>query len=111
MTLNGIPLNGQAFEKHAAAADDGADADMVEDGGEPTNERYLRYLNSSQDEVSEPAEWANFHYAHMDQFSYERMIAYSRANRIRLTRAPRTLRDRHDAAASHSNWEEVANYL
>ena len=61
MTLNGIPLNGQAFEKHAAAADDGADADMVEDGAEPTNERFLRSLNSSQDEVSEPAEWANFH--------------------------------------------------
>ena len=61
--------------------------------------------------MSEPDEWANVHYGHMDQFSYERMIAYSRANRIRLTRAARTLRDRHDAAASHGNWEEAANYL
>ena len=47
----------------------------------------------------------------MDQWAYERMIAYSRANRIRLGRAARTLRERHDEAAVHGNWEEAANYL
>ena len=37
MALNGIPLNGQVLPPHAAATDDGADADMAEDGGESTN--------------------------------------------------------------------------
>ena len=71
----------------------------------------FRYLNSSQDEVSEPDEWANVHYGHLDTDSYERLVAYSRANRIRLNRAADTLRRRHDAATSEGNWEEATNYL
>ena len=126
MAINGIPLNGQSIDRtdvrpedHPApmattttAPGDNADTDMAgEDGIESTNERCTRYLNSSQDEVSEPYEWANVHYGHMDQWAYERMIAYSRANRIRLGRAAQTLRDRHNDAAVRGNWEEAANYL
>ena len=47
----------------------------------------------------------------MDQFAYERMVAYSRANRLRLDRAAGILRNRHDAAAVQGNWEEAARYL
>ena len=79
--------------------------------GESLDELYVRYLNSPQDEVSEPDEWANVHYGNLDTDSYERLVAYSRANRIRLNRAADTLRRRHDAAASEGNWEEAANYL
>ena len=123
MAINGIPLNGQSIDRtdvrpedHPAATStapgDNADTDMAgEDGRESTNERYTRYLNSSQDEVSEPDEWANVHYGHMDQWAYERMIAYSRANRIRLGRAAQTLRDKHNDATVRGNWEEAANYL
>jgi hypothetical protein len=46
-----------------------------------------------------------------DQYAYERMVAFSRANQIRLTRAARTLQERHDAEAAQGNWEEAANCL
>ena len=113
MALNGQPLrlNGRETDHPPETADDGSDAEMAEEGGKSLEERHVRYLNSSQDEVSEPHEWANVHYGHMDQFAYERMVSYSRANRIRLDRAAGILRNRHDAAAVQGNWEEAAQYL
>ena len=82
---------------------DEADTDMAEGGGESTNERYVRYRAGTQDEVSEPDEWANAQYGHMDQWQFERMVAYSRANWIRLDRVAGILRNRHD--------EKIARHL
>ena len=111
MALNGQRMNLVDGVFHPATEiphEDNGDVNMP---GESLDERYSRYLNSSQDEVSEPDEWANVHYGHLDQHAYERLVAYSQANRIRLNRATETLRRRHDAAASEGNWEEAANYL
>ena len=112
MALSGQRMNLVDGAFHPAAEEvpehGGGDVNMP---GESLDERYNRYLNSSQDEVSEPDEWANVHYSHLDQHAYERLVAYSRANRIRLNRAAATVRSRHDAAASQGNWEEAANCL
>ena len=63
--------------------------------------RRLRSRNSSQDEVSDPDERADLHYdGHLDAFDNERMIGFSRANRVRLERARVTLMARHDDAAN-----------
>ena len=40
---------------------------------ESPDERRTRYLNSEQGEVSDPDEWANLHYGHLDFDAYERM--------------------------------------
>ena len=56
-------------------------------GTETAEERRRRYVSSSQDEVSNPDEWADVQFGHLDSEAYERMLAYSRANRIRLQRA------------------------
>ena len=116
MNLSGQPLrlnmlNGRETDHPPETADDGSDAEMAEERGESLEEHHVRYLNSSQDEVSEPDEQANVYYGHMDRFAYERMVAYSRANRMRLDRAAGILRNRHDAAAVQGNWEEAAQYL
>ena len=68
-------------------------------------------MDSSQDKVFEPDEWAILHDGHMDQNAYERMVAFSRANQIRLARAARTLQERYDAETAQGNWEETANCL
>jgi hypothetical protein len=110
MALNGYQLNGQVMTHHAEAPINGS-GDDVEMEGETPEGRRARYMNSSQDEVSEPDEWAILHYGHMDQDAYERMVAFSRANQIRLARAARTLQERHDTEAAQGNWEEAANCL
>ena len=113
MALNGIPLNGQTIDRtdvhpEVHPADHGEDVDM---GTETAEERRRRYVSSSQDEVSNPDEWADVQFGHLDSDAYERMLAYSRANRIRLQRAAATLNRRHDEAATVGNWEEAALML
>eukprot|EP00435_Cladocopium_sp_Y103_P035839 s3673_g9.t1 len=96
--LNGVPLNGQVINRPANFdyEDEDEDEEMPDERPE---DRRIRYQNSSQGEVSDPDEWATLHYGHLDNDEYDRMIAFSRANRIRLERAANTLRQRHDAAA------------
>ena len=104
MAINGIPLNGLTVDRtdvHPGLhpepeAEDGSDDDM---GAETAEERRRRYLASSQYEVSVPHEWANLQYGHLNNDAYDRMLAYSTANRIRLRRAVATLTRRHDEAA------------
>ena len=50
-------------------------------------------------------------FGHLDSDAHERMLAYSRSNRIRLQRAAATLNRRHDEAATVGNWEEAAVIL
>eukprot|EP00435_Cladocopium_sp_Y103_P025630 s3633_g6.t1 len=104
--LNCQVLNAQTIDRDDRHDD--SDEDM---GAETAEERRLRYRNSSQEEVSDPDEWAKLHYGHMDFDDCERMVAYSRANRFRLNRAAATLRGRHSNAAAAGSWEETANYL
>ena len=108
-----IPLNGQTIDRtdvhpEVHPEDHGEDVDM---GTETAEERRRRYVSSSQDEVSNPDEWADVQFGHLDSEAYERMLAYSRANRIRLQRAAATLNRRHDEAATVGNWEEAALML
>jgi hypothetical protein len=110
MALNGYPLNGQVMPHGTEAPIDGSGEDVNMDGEAP-DARRARYMDSSQDKVSEPDEWAILHDGHMDQNAYERMVAFSRANQIRLARAARTLQERYDAETAQGNWEETANCL
>ena len=82
------------------AVDAQYDSDDDDMGVEPPNTRRLRCRNSSQDEVSDPDERADLHDGHLDAFDNERMIGFSRANRVRLERARVTLMARHDDAAN-----------
>eukprot|EP00435_Cladocopium_sp_Y103_P052255 s242_g16.t1 len=105
--LTGYRLNGQTIDRNDQhGGGDDSDASM---GEETAEERRIRYNSSTQEEFPDPDEWASIHYGHMEQDEYERMIALSRTNRIRLTRAAQTLRRRHDEAATAGNWEEAAN--
>eukprot|EP00435_Cladocopium_sp_Y103_P059552 s975_g21.t1 len=106
--LNGVPLNGQTVNQPPNHDYEDEDEEMPE---ETVYERRRRYLNSGQDEVSDPDEWADIHYGNLEFFDYDRMIAFSRANQIRLRRAADTLRGRHDAAATEGNWAEAAVML
>ena len=85
---------------HAAAPVDGSDEDVEMDGETPLKTKFLNQTNGRF-----------YIMVTCDQYSYERMVAFSRANQIRLTRAARTLQERHDAEAAQGNWEEAANCL
>eukprot|EP00435_Cladocopium_sp_Y103_P016569 s1241_g4.t1 len=87
----------------------GSDEMEVDDHGDETeSQRALRYNNSTQDEVSDPDEWADRHYGNQDWDQYDRMVAFSRANRIRLQRALDALEARRDAAQIRGDWAEAA---
>ena len=62
------------------------------------------------DEVSEPDEWAEMHYGHLGRFDNQRMIAFSRANQVRLRRAVETLEWRRAQAEVAGNWEDATNF-
>eukprot|EP00435_Cladocopium_sp_Y103_P018802 s4016_g4.t1 len=116
--LNGIPLNGQiidhgnAYERvHPEPEAEETNEEDDDMGTETYEQRRRRYLEDFQDQVSNPDEWADLHYGHLDNDAYDRMIAYSRANRIRFQRAATTLMRRHDDAARVGNWEEAAGIL
>ena len=55
-------------------------------------------MNSSQDEVSELDEWARIHYAGLPWDDYDRMVALSQANRLRLQNAVVSLNERRQQA-------------
>ena len=73
-------------------------------------ERRARHMSSSQEEVSDPEEWAETHYGNLDVNNYERMVALSRANQLRLRSALESLRMRRNIAEVDVNWEEASNY-
>eukprot|EP00435_Cladocopium_sp_Y103_P052087 s508_g16.t1 len=109
--LNGVPLNGQAVNQPPAMDYEDENNEDEEMPEETVYERRRRYLNCGQSEVSDPDEWADIHYGNLEFFDYDRMIAFSRANQIRLRRAAETLQRRHDEAASQGNWAEAAVFL
>ena len=49
-------------------------------------------------------------YGNLDVNNYERMVAFSRANRLRLENALETLRMKRNIAEVDGNWEEASNY-
>ena len=73
-------------------------------------ERRARYMSSSQEEVSDPEERAETHYGNLDVNNYERMVAFPRANQLRLRSALESLRMRRNIAEVDGNWEEASNY-
>ena len=96
--------NGMMITTAYRASGDESD-DMEVD--ESPEERRTRYLAASQDEVSDPDEWENYHYGHAEEFDYDRMVAYSRANQLRLERALVTLSNRRANAEANGDWEEA----
>ena len=70
--------------------------------------RRRRYLESMQDQVSEPDEWAEIHYSHLPWDNYERMVAFSRANQLRLNNAIESLNQRREQTEANGNWEQAA---
>ena len=85
------------------------DGDKMEVDETPA-ERKARYMSSSQEEVSDPEEWAETHYGNLDVNNYERMVAFSGANQLRLWSALEFLRMRRNIAEVDGNWEEASNY-
>ena len=85
------------------------DDDKMEVDETPAEKR-ARYMSSSQEEVSDPEEWAETHYGGLAWDDYERMAAFSRANRLHLENALETLRMKRNIAEVDGNWEEASNY-
>ena len=85
------------------------DGDKMEVDETPA-ERKARYISSSKEEVSDPEEWAETHYGNLDVNNYERMVAFSGANQLRLWSALEFLRMRHNIAEVDGNREEAINY-
>ena len=48
------------------------------------------------------------HYGHLTWDNYERMLAFSQANQVRLNRAISVLQERRDAAEANGDWYEAA---
>ena len=86
------------------------DDDDKMDVEETPAERRTRYMNSNQEEVSDPEEWAETHYGNLDVNNYERMVAFSGANQFRPRSALESLRMRRNIAEVDGNREEAINY-
>ena len=102
-------------ERADAAANPGAEAEETEvemevEVEETPEARDERYRNAEMDKVSEPDHWAMLRYGHLAWDNYDRMLAFSQANQVRLNRAIESLRERRDQAEASGNWEEAANY-
>ena len=103
--LEHVRHNGVEREQ-PANAEDLADSDFEE----TEVDRRRRYSDASQDEVSDPEFWAEVHYGEADEFNYERMVAFSRANQVRLRNALASLHRRREDAVNTQNWELVEQY-
>ena len=103
--LEHVRRNGVEKDQPADAGDmDGSDFEESE------VDRRRRYADATQDEVSDPEFWAEVHYGEADTFNYERMLAFSRANQLRLTNALASLQRRREDAVNTQNWELVEQY-
>eukprot|EP00435_Cladocopium_sp_Y103_P025946 s3453_g6.t1 len=103
-------LNGVRPHEHEVPMVRGAEREKVEDEEmeeESPSARRRRYLSSTMDEVSDPDEWATVHYGNREVDDYERMVAFSQANRQRLNNALHTLLFRRENAEVAGNWEEI----
>ena len=89
-----------------ANAEDLADSDFEE----TEIDRRRRYSDANQDEVSDPEFWAEVHYGEADEYNYERMVAFSRANQVRLRNALASLHRRREDAVNTQNWGLVEQY-
>ena len=96
-------------EMHNSNGGDRASGDESDDMeiDETPEARRARYLEASQDEVSDPDEWANYHYGGADQYDHGRMVAYSRANQLELERALVSLSNRRANAEANGDWDEA----
>ena len=114
MALNGRVIDRTPTESEMDARhgiEEGGDDDDDMGVGESAEQRRARYIDAEQGEVSDPDEWAQLHYGHLDQDKYDRMTVFPRANQQRLINARATLRERYNNAALQGNWEEAANYV
>ena len=114
MVVNGrvidrTPTESEMDTRHGI--DKGGDDDDDMGVGETAEQRRARYLDAEQGEVSDPDEWTNLHYGHLNQDNHDQMIAFSRANQQRVIDARATLRERCTNVVLHGNWEEAANYV
>eukprot|EP00435_Cladocopium_sp_Y103_P072779 s443_g41.t1 len=97
IALQHVRLNGQEIDRtigetendemhereHGSPA--GSDEmDVDGQGDETESQRGRRYNEVSHDEVSDPDEWAQRHYGGLEWDNYERLLAFSRANQVRL---------------------------
>ena len=87
------------------------DRDENEDDFEESEvDRRRRYSDATQDEVSDPEFWAEVHYGEADVFNYDRMVAFSRANQLRLANAIASLQRRREEAENAQDWELAEQY-
>ena len=89
-------------------ADDQPEGEQEETDGESPNTRDERYPNSTMDAVSNPDHSAVLHYGHLAWDDYDRMLAFSQTNQVRLNLAINVLWERRDAAEASGNWYEAA---
>eukprot|EP00435_Cladocopium_sp_Y103_P069481 s701_g33.t1 len=102
--------NDEMYEREHGNPAGSDEMDVDGQGDETESQRGRRYNEASQDEVSDPDEWAQRHSGGLEWVNYERMLAFSRANQLRLRRALQSLQVRRDAAEIHGNWQEAAEY-
>ena len=72
--------------------------------------KHRRYMESDQNEVSDGDHWAELNHGHMPWDDYDRMLAFSRANQIRLQRVADSLLQRRREAEIAGNWGAASNY-
>eukprot|EP00435_Cladocopium_sp_Y103_P033081 s730_g8.t1 len=70
---------------------------------EAASQRERRYRDSSQEEVSDPDEWAERHYGELEWDNHQRMVAFSHANQLRLRRAMESLEQKREAGHEQGN--------
>eukprot|EP00435_Cladocopium_sp_Y103_P051407 s2941_g16.t1 len=80
----------------------------VDQHDETESQRGKRYDDASQDEGSDPDEWAERRYGGLERDDHERMVAW--ANQLRLQRAVGSLETRRNAAEIQGSWAEAAEY-
>ena len=104
--LEHVRHNGIEREQPANAEDmEGSDFEETE------IDRRRRYSDANLDEVSDPEFWAEVHYGEADEYNYERMVALSRANQVRLRNALASLHRRREDAVNTQNWSSTQKRL
>jgi len=78
--------------------------------GETPGESRARYMSCSQEEGSDPDKWAEAQFGGLAWDEYERIAAFSRANKFRWVNALETLRMKRNITEVDGNWEEASNY-
>ena len=87
MRLNGQHADRTIDENHMDDEHEPEGGDLLEaddEDEETPRTKHGRYLESDQNEVSDGDHWAELNHGHMPWDDDDRMLAFSRANQIRL---------------------------